>query len=289
MRNQINLNSAHSISLGQGVRVAVLDTGIDLQHPIFQGKLLPGYDFVDNDSNPSEVGSRGTGAFGHGTHVSGIIAMVAPEAKIMPVRILDQTGSTDVWRLARALIYAANPDGDMTTNDGADIVNLSIGTPDRTNLLRKLIAAETNDGTDPDDPDLPEIGHPAIVIVAAAGNTGNTTQVYPAAEHDVHGLIAVGASTRSDIVADFSTRGDWVELMAPGDRIVSSVPGGGYGVWRGTSMAAPVVSGIAALVRNRYPTLKPNAIFEHIRRTSTPCSGAISRRVDAARALTTSP
>lgn len=289
MRNRIDLDAAHAVTRGQGIKVAVLDSGIDRQHPLFAGKLLPGYDFVSNDSDPSEVGVQGIGAFGHGTHVSGIVAMVAPDAKIIPIRVLDENGFCDTWRLARALIYAANPDGDINTRDGADVINLSIGTTDRTNLIRKLIAAETNDGTLPDDDDLPQVGHPAIVVVASAGNTGNGTHVYPAAEHDVPGLIAVGASTPADTIADFSTRGEWIELMAPGDKIVSSVPGGRYGVWRGTSMAAPVVSGIAALVRSRYQSLKPSGIFEHIRRTSVSCNGAINRRADAGRAVTINP
>ena len=289
MRQRIDLPAAQTVTRGQGIKVAVLDTGIDRTHPLFAGKLLPGYDFVDNDNDPTEVGTAHVGAFGHGTHVAGIVATVAPEAKIIPIRVLDENGGCDVWRLARALVYAANPDGDLETNDGADIINLSLGTTGRTNLIRRLIAAETNDGTGEDDPGLPQFGHPGIVVVVAAGNTGNETAIYPAAEHDVPGLVAVGASSPADTVSTFSTRGDWVELMAPGERIVSSVPGGKYGIWRGTSMAAPVVSGIAALVRSRYPSLKANAVFEQIRQTSVACNGAIHRRVDANRAVTIAP
>lgn len=289
MRQRIDLPAAHSVTRGQGIKVAVLDTGIDRTHPLFAGKLLPGYDFVDNDNDPTEVGTAHVGAFGHGTHVAGIVATVAPDAKIIPIRVLDENGGCDVWRLARALVYAANPDGDLSTNDGADVINLSLGTTGRTNLIRRLIAAETNDGTGEDDPGLPQFGHPGIVVVVAAGNTGNETSIYPAAEHDVPGLVAVGASGPSDTVSIFSTRGDWVELMAPGERIVSSVPGGKYGVWRGTSMAAPVVSGIAALVRSRYPELKASGVFDQILRTSVACNGAIRRRVDANRAVTMNP
>ncbi|NOT47720.1 MAG: S8 family serine peptidase [Acidobacteria bacterium] len=289
MRRQIDLDAAHEVTRGRNVKIAVIDTGIDPQHPIFAGRLLPGYDFVDNDNNPAEVGLPHVGSFGHGTHVSGIIAMVAPEAKIMPIRVLDENGVANVWRLTAAIMFAANPDGDLTTNDGANIINLSLGTTQRTSLLRKLIAAEANDGTLPDDDDFPQVGHPGITFVVSAGNTGNITSIYPAAEHDVPGLIAVGASTQADIVADFSTRGDWVELMAPGDGIVSAVPGGRYGIWRGTSMAAPIVSGIAALVHEHYPALTPNGIFDQIRRSSVSCGGSISRRVDAERAVTINP
>ncbi|MFT3744834.1 MAG: S8 family serine peptidase [Pyrinomonadaceae bacterium] len=289
MRQRLDLAAAHSVTRGIGITVAVLDTGIDVDHPLFTGKLMPGYDFVDNDNDPSEVGTASNPAFGHGTHVAGIVATVAPEAKIMPIRVLDQNGEGNVWRLARALVYAADPDGNPNTDDGADIINLSLGTTGKTDLVKRLIAAETDDGTGEEDPGLPQLGHPGIVVVVAAGNTGNSTKIYPAAEHDVPGLIAVGASGVNDTISDFSTRGEWVELMAPGDRIVSAVPGGRYGIWRGTSMAAPIVSGIAALVRSRYPGLKPNAVFEQIRRSSVSCNGAISRRVDAKRSVTIAP
>ncbi|MBK9767961.1 MAG: S8 family serine peptidase [Chloracidobacterium sp.] len=215
--------------------------------------------------------------------------MVAPAAKIIPIRILDQDGMGDIWRLANALIFAANPDGDNATDDGADIINLSLGTTQQAPLIRKILDAITNDGRNSDDPDLPMIVHPGILVVASAGNTGNNTRIYPAAENDLHGLIAVGASTAADTVASFSTRGSWVELMAPGERIVSSVPGGRYGVWRGTSMAAPVVAGISALVRSRFSSMSPNAVFEHLRSTAATCNGAITRRVDAGEAVTNNP
>ena len=155
MRSRINLDAAQAVNRGQNIKVAVIDTGIDAQHPLFAGKLLPGFDFVDRDMDPSEVGTPHLGAYGHGTHVAGIIAMVAPEAKIIPIRILDQDGVGDIWRLANALIYAANPDGDNSTDDGADIINLSLGTTQQAPLIRKILDAVTNTGSTPDDPDLP--------------------------------------------------------------------------------------------------------------------------------------
>ena len=128
MGTRINLPAAQAISKGAGVKVAVLDTGIDKTHPLFAGKLLPGRDFVDNDNDPSEVGTSGVGAYGHGTHVAGIVLMVAPDAKIIPIRVLDQNGVGNVWTLSKALNYAANPDGNPATDDGANIINLSLGT-----------------------------------------------------------------------------------------------------------------------------------------------------------------
>jgi thermitase len=286
MRNRIELNAAHQITRGNGVKIAVLDTGIDLTHPIFEGKLLPGYDFVDNDNNPSEVGVQHQGAYGHGTHVAGIVAMVAPEAKIIPIRVLDQNGLCDVWRLTRALMFAANPDGDPSTDDGADIINLSLGTQQKTSLLAKIVGAETNDGTLPDDDDFPGVRHPSIVIVAAAGNTANETKMYPAAEHDIRGLIAVGASNMGDTLSGFSTHGDWLDVIAPGERIVSSIPEGRFGTWQGTSMSAPIVSGIAALVRAKFPYLNGNQIEEQIEAT---CEPLTPHRVSARRAVTFAP
>src|SRR4029079_13408212 len=107
---------------GQPVVVAVLDTGIDLDHPAFAGRLVPvsdRWDFVDRDNDPSEVGQlRVDAAYGHGTHVAGIVSLVVPDAKIMPLRILDREGTGDAWRLVAALIWAAN--------HGADVANLSV-------------------------------------------------------------------------------------------------------------------------------------------------------------------
>ena len=106
--------------------VAVLDTGIDLTHPAFAGRLVPvvdRWDFVDGDNDPSEVGALHINpVYGHGTHVAGIVSLVVPDAKIMPIRILKPDGSGELWRITAGLIWAAN--------HGADIANLSIGYPE---------------------------------------------------------------------------------------------------------------------------------------------------------------
>jgi subtilisin family serine protease len=121
---------------GAGIKVAVLDTGIDLTHPAFAGKLLPGYDFVDGDSDPTEVPCSPTPcsttsvAFGHGTHVAGLIALVAPSAKIIPYRVLDVNGEGNAWVLAEALARAVV--------DGADVINMSLGTATRTRVLASI-------------------------------------------------------------------------------------------------------------------------------------------------------
>src|SRR6185295_13063961 len=109
--------------------VAVLDSGVDLSHPALAAHLIAGYDFVDGDADPQEA--PGGSGVGHGTHVAGLIALAAPEARIMPVRVLDAEGAGDMWRLARALVWASDPDGDPATPDGADVINLSLTTFNR--------------------------------------------------------------------------------------------------------------------------------------------------------------
>ena len=199
---------------GAGVIVAVLDTGVDATHAALAGKLASGYDFVDMDTDPSEVGvAQQDVVYGHGTHVAGIVALTAPDAKIMPVRVLDRNGDGNVWVLAEALGYAVNPDGDLMTDDGATVINLSLSTLRRTAFLDEIIDLVTCPGIGHDNrstsnqPDgaaiwTTENGDECLsrrgaVIVAAAGNNGSTTKEYPAAE-DSKGLLAVAAMTQAD-------------------------------------------------------------------------------------------
>lgn len=286
----IGLPAAHTVTQGAGVIVAVLDTGVDRTHPLLAGRLLPGWDFVDMDDDPSEEGVVGEDLlYGHGTHVAGLVALAAPEAQILPVRVLDRNGVGNVWVLAEALAYAVNPDGDLNTADGAHVINLSLSTLRRTDLLGEIlediICSDDDDDDDDDDEDddcLAGRGRGAIVI-AAAGNRASTRPEYPAAEAQP-GLLAVAANTEADALASFSNYGPWVHVAAPGDRILSSVPGAAYGVWSGTSMAAPLVAGQAALVRAAHPSWAPPQVAERIRRTASGPSGE-PPRIDAAAAL----
>jgi subtilisin family serine protease len=279
----------------QPIVVAVLDTGIDLNHPAFAGRLVgpqDRWDFVDGDNDPSEVGVlRQDQAYGHGTHVAGIIALTAPDAKIMPLRILDRDGSGELWRITAAIIWAAR--------HGADIVNLSIGYPDRVRVLSSLLQC-ADVGVSDDGTTFPEIGTGRLIITVSSGNNGEipgmaTTRVYPAAER-VSSKIAVAASTRFDGLATFSSYStDWVNVTAPGEDIVSALPDGRYGVWSGTSMAAPITAGIAALLKARYPKkfATPHDLIEYIVKTSVdkrfsalPWGDVRLNRVDALCAVT---
>ena len=127
-----------------------------------------------------------------------------------------------------------------------------------------------------------------MIIVAAAGNDGsNSVKEYPAAETGTKGLVAIGASAVNSRLAAFSNSGSWIRLFAPGDRITSSVPGGGYGTWSGTSMASPLAAGTAALVRAANPGMKPDAVIRRIiSRTSALCGTTSNlRQIDAFAAL----
>lgn len=281
----MRLREAHLFTKGAGIKVAVLDTGIHLTHPAFSGKLLPGYDFVDGDSNPSEelctptpCSTQGI-AYGHGTHVAGLIALVAPSAKIIPYRVLDPNGEGNAWVLAEAL--------DRAIADGADVINMSLGTPTQTRILSsitKLFQCEPPDSADPER-DFSDSSYAmdltrcattnGPVIVAAAGNDGlQSVKEYPAAEN-VKGLIAVGASNDTKHLASFSNFGSWVQIAGPGEGITSAVPPNpaapqGYAVWSGTSMAAPLVAGAAALLRSVQKDLAPRDVVTRMQALATP-------------------
>jgi subtilisin family serine protease len=293
----MHLAEAQKRSLGAGVRVAVLDTGVDFSHPALAGRLLPGYDFVDGDPDASEGGSAANPAFGHGTHVAGLVALAAPAAKILPLRVLDANGVGNVWTIAAALLYAVDPDGDPSTDDGAQVVNLSLGTLNRTRIfdtLSKLISCSDLASADP-ALDVSDAGYAGdrsrcsrksgALIVAAAGNDASgSVKQYPAAE-GAYGLLPMAASDARLRIASFSNFGSWIQSAAPGDGITSSVPGGLYATWSGTSMAAPLAAGTAALVRANEPTLTPKELINRLQRSAAALCGSSLRLVDALAAV----
>ncbi len=284
------LPQAQGLARGDGVRVAVFDTGIDLAHPLIAPRLardragrLVGVDLVDGDADPSEPGQPGERGYGHGTHVAGIVAQAAPGARIMPVRVLDREGRGNGWVLAEALLWALDPDRNPATADGARVLNFSLSTPQPTKLLRAAIALATCD--EDDDDNIINLGEPGFeadkarcdsnggaVVLAAAGNDGSEQPQYPAAEQaeGKHAVAAVGAG---GTLATFSSRGDWVGLAAPGDRVVSAYPGGRYSTASGTSMAAPWAAGVAALVLSANPAWKPVDVSKRIAERSLPVCG----------------
>jgi thermitase len=251
----LNLTAAQLISQGEGTRVAVLDTGAQLDHPALKARFagVPKYDFVDDDTDPSEPRlakteqQRSQEVVGHGTHVAGIVKLVAPQAQIMPLRVLDREGYGTTFHVAEAIAYA--------DANGADVINLSLGTPNWSMLLREKVDKAITDG---------------IVVVAAAGNYNSVQPQYPASNFlpaalDKDGLLAVTSVSAAQTKSDFANYGKWVDIVAPGEEILSTYPVSKYAYWSGTSMATPFVSGEAALVNSVANSLDPGGIEARIR------------------------
>ena len=199
----------------------------------------------------------------------------------MPLRVLDPQGVGNVWVIAEAVRYALDPDGDPTSDDGADVINMSFSTVHDSNLLREIVG----DACDTGSPS----PNSKVVVVAAAGNRGTAEPMYPAAEN-FDGELSVAASKSDDTLWEKSERDDRVrnDVMAPGVAVTSSVPGGGTGVWAGTSMASPLVAGVAALVRAAAPAFDADMVKDRIRETADrpEPEQLVKRRVNAANAVT---
>jgi len=230
-----------STNKGAGVKVAIIDTGIDYTHTDLANNFdadVKGYDFVNSDSDPMDDN-------GHGTHVAGVVAAednyfgvvgVAPQAELYALKALDETGSGYVSDVVAAIMWATDPNNDGNTDDRMDVINMSFGGTYNSWLLdAACLLAYYQD---------------KLILVAAAGNSGNPPGKgdnvgYPAAYDSV---IAVAATNQSDERARWSSTGPDVELAAPGVDIYSTYKDGGYATYSGTSMAAPHVAGVAALV-----------------------------------------
>jgi thermitase len=252
----LNLTAARSISQGAGTTVAVLDTGAQLNHPALKAQFagIPRFDFVDDDKDPSEPPlakteqQRAQEVVGHGTHVAGIVHLVAPEARLMPLRVLDREGYGTVFHVAEAVAFA-----DI---HNADVINLSLGSPSWSRLLREKVDGAIRDGS---------------VVVAAAGNYDSVQPQYPASNgppwvaSDDDGLLAVTSVSAAEKKSDFADYGTWIDIAAPGEEILSTYPVSKYAYWSGTSMAAPFVSGEAALIDSVDGSLGPAGVEERMR------------------------
>lgn len=255
----IRVNEALDIATGEGVVVAVLDSGVDLDHPFLLENMIDGYDFVDNDNDPSEeadgIDNDGDGLIdesaGHGTHVSGIINLVSPSVKIMPIRIFDTEGHATYFNAATAIVYAVD--------HGADVINLSGNGPDDTPLLNSAIAYAWQNG---------------VVVVAAAG----VNEIrYPGSYDQV---ISVGTVDDADYRSDFARyENNLPTVYAPGMNIFSGYLDGGLAEWTGNSMATPFVAGEVALMLSTG-TCDFMCAFETVASTGHPISDADGRRID---------
>ncbi len=258
------------------ITVAVLDTGADLAHEDLVGnfwtnnKEIPGngidddgngyvddtlgWNFVSNNNQPVD-GS------GHGTHVSGIIAATRDNnkgiagicgndaalgisgCKLMELKVCNDNNSCNYWDIIRGIVYAVD--------NGAQVINLSLGSTAYSQSEQDAITYAWNRG---------------VVVVAAAGNNSTNTRVYPAANDHV---LAVAATDNGDNPAYFSSYGDWVDLAAPGDTILSTTLNNGYRTLSGTSMASPHVAAVAALAKMQHPSWTNDQIATLLQSSAT--------------------
>ncbi len=249
----IHLAQAHDVALGTGVKVAIIDTGIDTHHPQLRTSYVGGIDFVDHDDDPTDVANGidddGDGnideSFGHGTHVAGIVHLVAPGAQLLAIRVLDADGRGDIRQVAAGVRWAVA--------HGAKVINLSLGSLTRADALQNALSEAESQG---------------VIVISSAGNWGSDTPVeFPARSTHVAAIAAVDAASNP---ATFSSYGRIVALAAPGVGVRSTYPGGRYRLWSGTSMAAPFVTGTVALLAEMHPTWDLVQMLDRIDATAQP-------------------
>lgn len=247
----LGLEAAWGITTGSpDVVIAVLDTGIAKDHPEFVGKFLPGYDFHNNDADPSDD-------HGHGSHVGGIaaaavnngegIAGICGQCTVMPVKVLNENNAGSWSGVSAGIIYAAD--------EGAHVISLSLGSSTGSETVKVAIQHALDAGA---------------IVVAAAGNSSSDSPFYPAA---YDGVIAVAATDAQDERWSLSNYGSYIDVSAPGSSVYSTFYDldnayGGYAFMSGTSMAAPHVSGLIGLLLSQQPTRTPDDIESLLFNTS---------------------
>jgi LPXTG-site transpeptidase (sortase) family protein len=252
--NLIGAQPSWDISTGSSqIILAIIDTGVDLNHQEFQGKILTGYDFVNNDLLPQDDN-------GHGTNVAGIaaasgnngtgIAGISWQTKIMPIKVLNHAGNGSYSALAAGIIFAAD--------HGADIINLSLGGTSPSSTLENAVSYATQRG---------------VIIVASAGNDGAGQLLYPARYPEV---IAVGSVSDLGDHSIFSNTGPEIDIMAPGEVVLTTDISNTYANSTGTSIAAPFLSGAVANFISLEPTLSFDEIIGILETTALD-KGAIGR------------
>lgn len=240
------------------VAVALVDTGVDYNHQSLAPNIKPGWDFVDNNNNPMDKNDPG-----HGTHCAGIMGAtglvsngvegVSPNVSIVPLRVLDADGVGHIFDVIKAIDYA--------TTHNVQIISMSIGFHKHLELAKPLVES------------IERADKAGIVVVVAASNDGlnnDTYEVYPA-KAGTNNLISVAASDVNDGKPGWSNFGRaTVSIAAPGDDILSTLPGGKYGLLSGTSMATPFVSGLVAFLKAQDDSLSPDKMRSLLQASGDP-------------------
>lgn len=233
--SKIGALSAWDISQGEGVTIAILDSGVDLTHPDLIANLVPGWNFYDNNSNTADV-------IGHGTFVAGAaaaitnnsigVASIAGKAKIMPLRVSDINGYGYTSTISSALIHAAD--------HGVRVANISF----RDQTSKEAVRTASQYMKDKNG------------LVVTSGDNSGVLENYTATTT----MISVSATDEFDQKTDFSSYGTYITLAAPGTKIWSTGKGGGYGPTGGTSISSPVTGGVIAMMMSANPNLKSTEI-----------------------------
>lgn len=253
---ELNFNPQAACVDGTGFVVAVLDTGLDVTHPMIEGNVAPGgintlngSDDLADDGNGLDDDADGLidELVGHGTHVAGGILQIAPDAQVMPFKVLNSDGVGTTFSVTSAIYLAVDND--------VDVINLSLGSTYDSLAIRTAVeyAAENN-----------------VFVVAAAGNSNQYTPVeYPAAMDSVLSVASVNARGDKSTYSNFH---ETVSISAPGENLASAFPGGQYLTASGTSMAVPMVSGSIVLMLERYPKSTPDFVYQTLHENSSALS-----------------
>ncbi|MBA2874563.1 S8 family serine peptidase [Thermaerobacillus caldiproteolyticus] len=245
----LQIDKALQLAGKHSVTVAVIDTGLDMKHPDLKAQLLPSY----NAANPANPGVKDL----HGTHVAGIIGATAnngvgahginPNVKILPIDVFNGGAGASDYVIAQGILYAIEK--------GAKVINMSLGGYFNSPILEDAVKKAIDAG---------------VTVVAAAGNDATDMYSIPAS---YEGVISVGATDSKNHLANFSNYGPSVDIVAPGVDVYSTVydptKGASFAELSGTSMASPVVAGVASLILSKYPNLKPYEVEAILERTAT--------------------
>jgi subtilisin family serine protease len=226
---KLNVAKSWIKTKGEGIVIAVLDTGCDLEHEDLKDNLLQGINIINKKLDPIDKN-------GHGTHVSSTIAAsdnskgmvgVAPRAKIVPVKVLGDSGQGDLKHVVEGIIWAADK--------GVDFITMSLGSPTPAQQLKNALEYASKKG---------------CIVFCAAGNAGEHSDIMYPAKYEYN--IAIGAVDENLNRTNFSCSGEELDFLAPGNNIVGCVPGNKYAIMSGTSMSNPFATGCAVLLKSYY-------------------------------------